>query len=257
MAARAVWKGRLSLNGVDCPVVLYAAVSASARLRFHILNRKTEHRVVRSYVDAGTGKPVESAELLRGYDTGEGEFVTLTPEDIAGALPQSDKTLEVLHFIRCDDIDRLYFDRPYFLTPASAAAIPLFAAIRDGMRAQNAAMVARSVLFRRLRSVLIRAHGKGLHATLLNFDYEVRSPGKAFAEIPEVEIRGEMLDLAQEIIRRMAGRFDPAAFADRYEEALAELVRAKAEGRKPAISKARRPAPTTDLMEALRGSLVS
>lgn len=112
----------------------------------------------------------------------------------------------------------------------------------------------RTVLFRRLRSVLIRAHGDGLIATTLNFDYEVRSAGEAFKDVRAMKIKGEMLDLARHIIDTKMGRFDPAAFDDRYDAALAELVKAKIEGRKPARPSRQKGAKVVDLMEALRQS---
>jgi DNA end-binding protein Ku len=254
MAIRAVWKGQLAIDGISCPVGLYTAISSSARLRFHILNRKTEHRVVRSYIDSGTGEPVENSELMRGYDTGKGEFILLSPEDIAAAAPESDKKLEVQGFIPCAEIDRLFFERPYYLKPSSPADADLFADIRDGLHAKAAAAVAQAVLFKRLRAVLIRAHRRGLIATLLNFDYEVRSPDEAFAEIPDLDIKGEMLDLGKEIIKRMSGSFDPASFQDRYEEAMAELIRAKAEGKEIKPVKRKKTETTSDLLEALRRS---
>ncbi len=122
------------------------------------------------------------------------------------------------------------------------------------MRIRNAAAVARATLFRRVRTVLIRAQGPGLVANTLNFDYEVRNARVVFRGIPEFEIEGEMLDLARHIIRTRSGRFDPAAFDDRYEAALAALVLAKAEGR--TIARPRRPieAKIVNLLDALRAS---
>ncbi len=251
---RAVWKGTLSANGIDVPVALHTAVSPQSKLHFHILNRKTEHRVSRAYIDAETGDKVDSADLMRGFDTGAGDLLVLSPEDIAAAAPEADKKLSVAAFIPCDEIDRLYFDRPYYLTPASDAAAPLYAEFRDALKKKHAAAVAHAVLFRRLRAVLVRTHGNGLIATLLNYDHEVRSPDAAFEEIPTLKIKGEMLDLAQDIIKRMTGEFDPAKFSDRYEDALAELIKAKAEGKKIPAPKKRKAAPKIDLMEALRKS---
>ena len=251
---RAVWKGTLTANGIEIPVALHTAVSSSAKLHFHILNRKTENRVSRAYIDAETGKTVESADLVRGFDTGSGELLILSPEDIAAAAPEADKRLNVGAFIPCDEIDRLYFDRPYYLTPATDAAAPLYAEFRDVLKKRKVAAVAHAVLFRRLRAVLVRAHGNGLIATLLNFNHEVRSPDTAFEDIPALKIKGEMLDLAQDIIKRLSGEFDPAKFSDRYEDALAELIRAKAEGRKIPAPKKRKAAPKMDLMEALKKS---
>jgi DNA end-binding protein Ku len=251
---RAIWKGTLSANGVDVPVALHTAVSPHSKLHFHILNRKSGHRVNRAYLDAETGDSVESADLVRGFDTGAGDLLVISPEDIAAAAPEADKRLDVAAFIPCDEIDRLYFDRPYYLTPATDAAAHLYAEFRDLLKKRKAAAVAHAVLFRRLRAVLVRAHGNGLIATLLNFDHEVRAPEAAFAEIPNVKIKGEMLDLAQDIIKRMTGRFDPAKFSDRYEDALAELIKAKAEGRKMPAPKKRKATPKIDLLDALKKS---
>jgi DNA end-binding protein Ku len=126
--------------------------------------------------------------------------------------------------------------------------------IREGMRRKNVAAVARTVLFRRMRSVLIRPRGCGLLATTLNFDHEVRAAEKAFAGVPELKIKGEMLDLAKHIIETKRGRFDPSEFDDRYDAALAELVRAKAEGREIPKPEPKREAEVVDLMQALRES---
>src|SRR3546814_11034367 len=99
------------------------------------------------------------------------------------------------------------------------------------MRRKKRAALARAGLFRRVRSLLLRAEGPGLVANTLNFDYEVRSAEEAFEDLPELKIKGEMLDLAKHIIETKAGAFDPRSFDDRYDQALAELVRAKMEGR--------------------------
>ena len=111
-----------------------------------------------------------------------------------------------------------------------------------GLRARKVAALARTVLFRRVQTLLIRPHGEGLIATTLNFDYEVRSAEEAFHDVPAMKIKGEMLDLAKHIISTKRGKFDPSQFDDRYEAALAELVRAKLEG-KPIESASRRRRP--------------
>src|SRR6266480_257593 len=108
--------------------------------------------------------------------------------------------------------------------------------------------------FRRVRSVLIWAHGEGLIAHTLNFDYEVRSAEEAFSELPDAKTDDEMLDLALHIIKKKAGRFDPTTLDDRYDAALVELVKAKMEGRKITPPKAPEPTRSSDLMEALRQS---
>ena len=254
MAPRANWKGVLKIGEVGCPVALYTAASTSDRIAFHTLNRKTGHRVRRLFVDSETGKPVARDDQVKGYETAPGEYVLLEPDEIAAAVPDSDKVLAVEAFIGCGDVDTVYFDKPYYLAPADRSAGEAFALIREGMRARQVAALARTVLFRRLRTVLIRAHGDGLIADTLNFEHEVRSSASAFDDIPDLKIKGEMLDLARHIIETKMGEFDPGAFDDRYDAALADLVKAKMEGRKIAPPKARRREKVVDLMEALRES---
>lgn len=251
---RAIWKGHLSVGELSCAVAMYAAATTSERISFHIVNRKTGNRVRREYVDEQTGKPVARDDQVKGYETAKNSHVILEPEEIAAATPEGDKTLAVANFIACDDVDTVYFDKPYFLTPADEAAEAAFAVIREGMRRKKVAALARAVLFRRVRSVLIRPRGRGFLANTLNFDYEVLPAEDAFADMPALKIKGEMLDLARHIIKTKEGAFDPAAFDDRYDAALAELVRAKAEGREIEKPARKQEAKVIDLMQALRDS---
>lgn len=254
MSARAIWKGYLSIGDVGCAVALYSAIDAQERTSFHIINRDTGNRVRRQYVDEDTGKPVETGDLVKGYDQADGQTVILEADEIRDAVPDSDKRLEMSTFLPCSEIDTLYLERPYFLAPADAQSVEAYDLIRDSMEATNVAAIAQTVLFRRIRSVLIRPEGRGMIATTLNYDYEVRDPAESFGDIPKVKIDPEMLDLARHIIDTKMGRFEPAAFEDRYEEALAELVRAKIAGRRPKKLPKRKAENVTSLLDALRRS---
>jgi DNA end-binding protein Ku len=254
VAPRAIWRGHLTLGDISCAVALYAAATTAERVSFHIVNRRTGNRVRREYVDAGTGKPVGREDQVKGYEIARNSYIILEPEEVAAALPEGDKTLAIESFIPCDDVDTTYFDKPYFLAPGDEAAEDAFAVVREGLRKKKVAAVARAVLFRRVRSLMIRPRGCGLLANTLSFDYEVRPAAQVFASVPDHKIKGEMLDLAKHIIETKRGSFDPAAFDDRYDAALAELVRAKAEGREIAKPKPRREAEVVDLMQALRES---
>jgi DNA end-binding protein Ku len=251
---RANWKGFLKIAELTCPVALYTAASTSERIAFHTLNRETGHRVRRQFIDQETGKPVETEQQVKGYEVGQGEYIVLEPDEIKAAVPQSDKTLDVETFIPCREVDEVYFDKPYYLAPGDPIAEKAFVIIREGMRARKVVALARTVLFRRVRTLLIRPHGNGLIGNTMNFDYEVRSAADAFHDIPAFEIKGEMLDLAQHIIKTKRGDFNPAEFHDRYETALADLVKAKLEGRPIEVRKAPEPTKVVDLMEALRAS---
>lgn len=252
MAARAVWSGVIKIDELVCPVKMYTAATTSDRISLHMVNRKTKNRLKRVYVDEKTEKPVDSDDQVKGYETSPGHYVVLEPEEVAAVVPQSDKTLKVDAFIACNKIEPTYFDKPYYLLPATEATEDSFVLIREALRSKKTAAMAHAVLFRRVRPVLIRAHRKGLIATTLNFDYEVRSANDAFNDIKARKIEPEMLDLAKHILKTKAGEFDPSKFDDRYEEALADMVRAKIEGRKVIPLKRPEPTKSNDLLEALR-----
>jgi DNA end-binding protein Ku len=257
MSPRANWKGRIRLGEVAIGVALYTAATTSDRIALHMINRAAGNRLRMTSVDASTGKPVDKDDEVMGYERDTDDYLLFEAEEIASAVPSSDKTLPVQAFLPCHEIDTLYFDRPYYLAPADAASVEAFVVLRDGMERQKVAAIARTVLFRRLRSLLIRPHGAGFIAHTMNFDYEVRSAESAFADIREIKIEGEMLALAEHIIETKLGDFNPAEFDDRYEAALADLVRAKLEGRPLPRQKAAPEAKVVDLMAALRESAKS
>jgi len=253
MAPRANWKGQIKIDELLCPVALYTAASTSERVSFHLVNRKTGNRLNREFVDSDTGKPVAREDQVKGYEVASGAYVSFSEDEIAAAVPESDKTLNVLCFVACDAIDDVYLDRPHYLAPTDDNQ-EAFTLLREAMHLEKVGAIAEVVLFRRARKLLIRAYDDGLLATTLNFDYEVRSTKEAFSDIGSFKFDEEMLELAKHIIDTKMGRFDPAGFDDRYDAALADLIKAKIAGKpfkKPAQTKS---AQVIDLKEALRKS---
>ncbi|MBY3139036.1 non-homologous end joining protein Ku [Rhizobium laguerreae] len=250
---RAQWKGFLKFGEVSCGVALYTAASTSERITFNTINKATGNRVNRIFIDSETEDPVPKEAQTKGFEIENGQYIIIDPEEVSAAIPESNKTLEIEAFIPCSDVDDVYFDKPYYLTPDRMGG-DAFAALRDAMKKSMVAAIARTVLFRRMRTVLIRPHGKGLIASTLNYDYEVRSSEKAFEEMPNLKIEGEMLDLAKHIISTKKGEFDPATFDDRYEAALADLVKAKLEGKSLPKPKKVQVSKPNDLLAALRES---
>lgn len=253
-AQRAQWKGHLKIGELSCAVGLYTAASTSERISFHMINESTGNRLKREFIDSETEEVVERDQQIKGFETGNGDYIMIDPDEVAAVVPDSDKMLEAEAFIPCGKIDDVYFDKPYYLVPVDDADHEAFTSIRDALSNTSATAIARTVLFRRIRTVLIRAHGKGIIATTLNFDYEVRSSREAFEDVAKVKVETEMVDLAKHIIATKKGDFDPAKFDDRYEDALAALVKAKAEGKtlpKPKPIKVSKP---NDLLKALRDS---
>lgn len=254
MNRRAIWKGKLIFDNLAFEAGLYSALTAEEKVSFHIINRKTGNRVQRQYVDTDTGKAVDRDNQVRGYRLDDGDYVMVEEEALKQLMPESDKTLSVKGFIACGDVDKLYFDKPYYLAPAAAKDEEGFTLFTQALQKKDVAALAEAVLFRRNRSLLLRTHENALIATTLNFDYEVRSAKSAFRGLPEPGFDAELLELAGHIIKTRMGTFDPADYQDRYNGALRKLVEAKMAGRK---IEPRRPAKEDniiDLRDALRRS---
>lgn len=253
LSLRAIWRGELSLDAVTCAVALYAASSAAERMSFHLVNRKTGNRVQRRYIDSETGRQVDKDDIVKGYER-DGHTLLLEPEDIRAAVPDSDKRLAVEAFVSCGDIDTAFLERPYFMLPGDDSSAETFALFKRALAEKKAVALARTVLFRRVRTLLIRTHGDAVIATTLNFSHEVRPAEEILGDIAPHPVDREMRDLAEHIITTKRAEFDPAAFTDRYEDALAELVKAKIAGRKPKALKRVAKSTGGTLLEALKRS---
>lgn len=191
---------------------------------------------------------------MRGYQLGDGDYLMVEDDALKQLMPESDKTLSVKGFIECSEIDKLYFDRPYYLAPATSSDEDGFQHLAQTLEKEQAAALAEAVLFRRNRMVLIRPHDKTLVATTLNFDYEVRSSQTAFKNLPEPKFDADLLELAAHIIQTRMGDFHPSDYEDRYNGALRELVEAKIAGKAIKPRKPEAADNIVDLREALRQS---
>ncbi len=255
MAPRANWKGYLKLSLVSCAVALFPATSRSERISFHILNRSTGNRVRNQRIDAETGEVVESEDQVKGYEVDGGAHILVEDEEFERVQIESTHTIDIDTFVAREEIDDIYLDESYYMAPDDEVGAEAFAVIREAMRESGLVGIARVVLYRREHPVLLRPRGKGILATVLRFRPEVRRESKYFAQIPDIKVSKDMLDLALHILQSKAGKFQPDTFEDRYEQALTELLEAKQKGRKLPAAPAPRAAQVTDLMEALRRSL--
>lgn len=258
MAPRANWKGYLKLSLVSCPVALFPAVSRTERISFHLINRDTGHRLRQQYVDSVTGDIVERDEQVRGYEVGKNDYITLEESEIAEQALESTHTIDIETFVPRAEIDEVYLDSSYYLAPDDKVADEPFVVIRDAMRKADMVGLARVVLAGRERIVMIEPRDKGLLATTLHYKYEVRDEKPYFESIPDLKLSKDVLDLAAHIIETKRGKFDPAKFEDRYQDALVGLVRAKRTGKPlPAAPQQKAPSNVINLMDALRRSVAA
>jgi len=256
MAPRAYWKGYLKLSLVSCPIALYPATSSSERVSFNRINKKTGNRLKQQQVDAETGQPVEKEDIGRGYEIGKGQYLQVEDEEIEKIRIESTHTIEIDSFVPRSEIDDRYPDSPYYVAPTDQVGQEAFAVIRDAIREKGLVALGRVVVSRREYVVMLEAFEKGLLATTLRYAYEVREPASYFEDIPELKLPAEMKQLAAHILDTKAAHFEPTKFADHYESALVELLRAKQAGRIVEAPKDE-PAPqrVINLMDALRASI--
>lgn len=258
MAPRPAWKGYLKLSLVTCAVELTNVVSHAEKVSFNILNSKTGNRVKRIYFDAETGKPVRDEDEIKGYEVEGGEYVHIEEDEIEAVQVESSNMLALDGFVDKASIQQIYLDTPYYLAPADKVSEGAFAVIREAMAAKKKAGLARIVLYRRERPVIIEPLGKGMLLTTLRYDSTVRQPDAVFDDIKSVKVQKEMVELARDIIKKKAGKFDPSEFDDQYEEALIELIRAKKAGCKvPKAKPAEKPSNVVNLFDALKKSLAA
>ena len=253
---RAYWKGYLKLSPVTCPVALFPASSQSDKTHFHQINRKTGNRLRQQMVDEETGRPVDKGQKGRGYEISKGKYVEIDPEELEAVEIESTHTIDIDTFVPAEEIDKRYYERPYYIVPDGKSGEEAFAVIRDAMKDKDRVALARVVFANREHVIAIEPWGKGLLATTLRYDYEVRDEREAFKGIPSPRVPKEMVELASHILDKKSGHFDPAKFKDEYELALRKLVKRKAAGKT-----IERPEPAEDrsnvidLMAALRESV--
>jgi DNA end-binding protein Ku len=207
-------------------------------------------------VDSVTEEEVESEDQVKGYAVGKDQYVTVEDEELADIAIESSHTIDIEKFVPKVSIDDRYRDTPYYLAPEDKVGQEAFAVIRDAMNKKKMVGIARVVMARRERIMMLEPFGKGIMGTTLLYPYEIRSDEAVFEEIPEVKLPDQMVGLAEHIIDKMSGEFEPDTFEDRYENAMIELIRSKQAGLPAPKEKKSTPAANVvNLMDALRRSI--
>jgi DNA end-binding protein Ku len=252
---RPTWEGHLRLSLVTCPVALYSATERSADVHFNMINPKTNNRIRMQTVDAGTGRVVDRADLVKGFQVSKNKYVLLDKEELDAVRLESTRILDIEEFVDADSIDRIYWDEPYYLGPAGKTGIEAFAVIRAAMEKQKKVALGRVVMHQRERICALEPRDKGILLTTLRTHDEIRGTSEVFdRNLPRPEPK--MLQIAEKIIEQQQAKFDPRHFKDRYEDALRALIAKKKKGQ-PVVSKEpeEKEDKVVDLMEALRRSL--
>ena len=254
MATRPTWQGYLRLSLVSCPVALYTATSRSGEVHFNMLSKKTHNRIRMIPTDPEAG-PIDRSDIVKGYEIEKGRYVVITDEEIKNVRLETTRTLDIERFVDEADIDRLYWNDPYYLAPDGDMAVEAFSVIREAMKKSKKVALGRLVMHQRERLMALEPQDKGILAYTLRNKREVRPAEEIFGAIKAVKPPAEMIEIASKIIDQQEGPFDPSQFNDRYEDALRDLVKEKEKGHTVTAPEEPKEAQVIDLMEALKRSL--
>lgn len=254
MATRPTWQGYLRLSLVSCPVALYTATQRTSDVSFNMLHKQTNNRIKMIPTDPETG-PVDRSDIVKGFEVEKGQYVVVTDDEIKNVRLETTRTLDIERFVDEDEIDRLYWNDPYFLAPDGDMAVEAFTVIREAMAKAGKVALGRLVMHQRERLMALEPRGKGILAYSLRTNGEVRDAAEVFDRIPAHKTPPAMIDIAARIIEQQSGDFDPSTFNDRYEDALRALIKEKQKGHGVKTVEAPKEAEVIDLMEALKRSL--
>ncbi|WP_430255182.1 Ku protein [Neorhizobium sp. DAR64872/K0K18] len=262
MAIRPYWKGYLKLSLVTCSVEMTPATSESEKVRFHTLNRETGNRVQSHYVDSVTGKPVRDDDEVKGYQRGEDDYVMLEDEELDNVALESTKTIDISTFTPRSDIDWIWLDTPYYLTPNEKVSEEAFSVIRAAMDSQEMVGISRLVLGRRERAVMIEPRGKGIVLWTLRFGDEVREAKDYFDGLDKAEPEKETLPLIRKLIEQQTRPWDAKFVTDPVQDNLLDIIKSKKKQRRPTPKMAEKeesdkPSNVIDIMDALKRSLAA
>lgn len=256
MAPRAYWKGHIRLSLVSFPVNLHAAVTQSEKISLHQYDKDSGERIRYQKVDQ-SGEEVPPEDIIKGYEYEKGHFVPIEDDDLENLKLESKHTIELVQFADIHEIDPIYYDKSYYVTPEGDIAEEAFLTVREALRHSGKAAIGQVVLHNKERIICLRPCRNGLIMDTLRYAYEVREAEKYFEDIPEkANINKEQLELAEMLIEQKTKKFDPQAFKDHYQEGLLEIIQAKLKG-KEIITPAKAPKTETvvNIVDALKKSL--
>ncbi|MHA6318280.1 non-homologous end joining protein Ku [Altererythrobacter sp. CAU 1778] len=239
MATRAYWQGQIRLALVSIPVEIYTATKSGAKVSFNQIHEPSGKRVKYEKVVPGIG-PIDTDEIIKGYEVSKGEYVLLDDEEIEAVKIESRKTLELVQFVDQCEIDPLYFEKPYYVAPKDDLAEEAFVVLREALRKAKKVALGQLSVRGSEKLVAIKPCGKGLLLETLRYADEVRAGQSFFDDIDEAKPKKELLDLATTLIDQRSAPFDAGEFEDRYIDALRKLIdkKAKSKGNKAIIEDA-------------------
>jgi len=253
---RAVWSGSISLGMISIPVKLHTATKTEKKIEFNQLNKETKNRIRQLRVDAGTEKPVEYENVVKGYQVSKDEYIIVNTDELDELLPDKTQNIEIEAFVNKDEIDPVYYDTPYYAS-SEIGAKP-YTLLRKALESTNKVAIGRIVMRTKEYLVSIQPHGEGLAINTLRWAENIRNIEDVTPD--EVVIKDKEMDMAIDLVNSMSEEFTPQEFTDEHRARVMELIEQKAQGKelvKPTTTEDTPDAEPEDLFAALEASINS
>jgi DNA end-binding protein Ku len=251
---RALWKGSISFGLVNIPIELHTAVR-DHRPRFRMLHAKDKSPVKFQRVCIRDGHPVAWEDLVKGFEYSKGQFVVVTKDDFEAAALEKTRTVDIIDFVKAEEIDDRFFETPYYLTPAKGGE-RAYVLLREAIRDSGRVGIAKFILREAQHLAAVEVIGQAIVLTVMRFADELVDAGQ-FNLPGESGVRKAELDMAKALVNNLAAEWDPSKYTDEYRENLMRVIQAKIKGKHVELKSAAEPreAEVVDLMERLRRSL--
>ncbi|MGH9514968.1 MAG: Ku protein [Terriglobales bacterium] len=250
--AASVWSGYLTFGLISIPVRLFSGARSSG-ISFNQLHRDDLTRVKQQLICPLDNKVLDRSEIVKGYEYRKNEYVVVEPEEIKQIEPKTAKNMEIIEFVKTNEVDPVYFDSSYYMMPEEAGRRP-YALLTKALEESEYVGIAKLTMHNREYTVFLRPHEGGLMLHTMYYEEEVRKV-EGFGA-PDVELKDAEVKVAHQLIEALAAEWEPEKFKDDFQENLKNLIQTKLEGGTiAAVEKPKKIAPVVDLMAALKQSL--
>jgi DNA end-binding protein Ku len=258
MPSRPMWKGQIRLSLVSIPVELFTATKTTEKIAFRQIHEPTGKPIHYQKVVAGVG-PVDTDEIMKGFEYTKGNYVLLTEEDIEAVKIETKKTFDLTQFVGACEIEPIYFDKPYFVVPQDELAEDAYRVVRDALKKTEKVGLGQLSMRGKEYLAALKPCGKGMILETLHYADEVRKADPYFREISGAKAEKDLLAVAEELIEKKTAPFDAEAFKNHYTQALRRLIDQRIKGKAPKVETEEEERPSgdnvIDLMAALKQSL--
>jgi DNA end-binding protein Ku len=249
--ASTVWKGHLTFGLVSLPIRLYSAARAES-ISFNQLHKDDNSRVRQVLYCQLEDKPIQRSEIVKGYEYEKDRYIVIDDEDIRKAAPKTAKVMEILEFVKASEVDAVYFESSYYVSPDEAGEKP-YALLFDALRRTGYVGIAKVAMHNREHIVILRPGPRGILLHTMYYAHEIRAVEEFRTDLSLV--RDKEIELATGLIEALAGEFQPEKYHDSYRDNLLAMVEAKKAGQEIVEPPTPQPAKVIDILEALKASL--